>query len=228
MTHQVAVKEFEGPLGLLLELVERGRLEVTAISVGQVTAQYLERTKMKSHIQPDELGEFLQLGTRLLYIKSLALLPRASTDEQLEELTKLNLELAEYRRFQRAAKLLASRGTNRSWPRSAVVKLAPEELPLPELDLAALAEAFQRALRRAEPKRPSITLRRQISQAELETRLTKRLDHGPLALEDELDATSDRLEIIVLFMALLELIRSGVVRVVQDGQFAPILIELAQ
>src|SRR6266576_329653 len=109
MTHTVAVGEFEGPLGVLLELVERNRLEVTAISVSQITEDYLDRIKQLGDRPPEELADFLQLGARLLYIKSLALLPADSAAEQGEELTQLSLELEEYRRIQLAARELARR-----------------------------------------------------------------------------------------------------------------------
>jgi segregation and condensation protein A len=227
MAHKVVVEEFEGPLGLLLELVERGQLEVTAIAVAEVTSQYLERTSQMSHLTPDELGEFLQLGSRLVYIKSLALLPRSDGPEQLEELQQLNLELAEYRRYQRAARELAKRSGQRTWHRPAISKLSLAELPLPELDIASLAQVFAEALRRAQPARPTATLKRHLSQAEVVARLTSLLGRGSVLLEEALSEATDRLEIIVLFTAVLELIRTGVIRVVQPAQFEPIRMELA-
>lgn len=227
MTHSVVVREFEGPLGLLLELVERGRMEVTAIAVSEVTSQYLARTRAMPELEAQELSEFLELGCRLLYIKSLALLPRADAEQQAEELHQLNLELDEYRKYQQAARTLAGHHGRRTWQRTADSKLLPEELPMPELDLATLATAFQAALKRAEPIRPSQALKRHISQAQLELRLKARLREGSIDLQLELDKCADRLEIIVLFTALLELIRGGLARVVQASQFAPIRVEPA-
>ena len=98
---------------------------------------------------------------------------------------------------------------------------------MPPLDLALLAATFQQALRRAEPIRPQATIKRHISQADLERRLRERLAHGPIELQSELDKCHDRLEIIVLFTALLELIRGGQARVVQADQFASITVESA-
>jgi segregation and condensation protein A len=84
LSHTVTIGEFEGPLGLLLELVEKGNMEVTAISVATITTQYLDRLGRLQDQSPEHLSEFLQLGARLLYIKSLALAkPPSSTPKKL-------------------------------------------------------------------------------------------------------------------------------------------------
>lgn len=225
MTHTVAVQEFEGPLGLLIELVERNQLAVTEISVAAITAQYLERIRQLGDQDPDQLSEFLQLGARLLYIKSLALLPRESAIEQAEELAKLNLELDEYRRYQAAARALAQRGSEGSWARPVVSRLAPADLPLPTVTIAELAEAFGRALRRMEPARPEQTLSRHLTQADMAAALRRRLKAGSFTLESLLADLHNRLEVIVTFLAVLELMRDGELQLAQTGQFSPITVE---
>jgi segregation and condensation protein A len=227
MTHTVAVGEFEGPLGILLDLVERGRLEVTAISVADITAGYLERIKALDNHSPEELSEFLQLGARLLYIKSLALLPQESAAEQDEEIRQLNLELEEYHRMQVAARELARRGPAHTWQRGTTERLAPNELPLPTIELPQLAEAFTRALRRMEPAPKTGVIRPHLSLETVVQRLRHRLESGSYNLQQLLDDCRDRLEVIVTFLALLELVRDGQARVVQAGQFDPITVEAA-
>jgi segregation and condensation protein A len=226
MTHTVAVGEFEGPLGILLELVERRQLEVTAISVAEITEQYLERVHELDTHSPEELSEFAQLGARLLYIKSLALLPQTTAENQDEELRQLNLELEEYRRFQAAARELAKRVGTRTWSRQIAARPQPQDLPLPQLSLPQLAEAFSRALRRTEPATEPKLLRRHLSIDTVLARLRQRLAAG-FALDDVLDACRDRLEVIVTFLALLELIRDGTASVTQASQFEPIRVEAA-
>jgi segregation and condensation protein A len=228
MTHTVAVGEFEGPLGLLLELVERNRMEVTAISVARITEDYLKRIR-ELDSTPEELSDFLQLGARLLHIKSLALLPGAGPDEeQSEEIARLSLELEEYRRMQAAARELARRTSARSWHRLTTERLPASQLPPPRLELAQLAEAFSRALSRLEPVRESGLIREHISLEQMAGRLTARLESGGgFKLGDVLDACGTRLEIIVLFLALLELTRSGDARVSQAEQFGVITVEPA-
>src|SRR5476649_1798681 len=115
MSHTVAVGEFEGPLGALLELVERNKLEVSAISVGQITTEYLGYVRTLAQATAEDLSEFIQLGARLLYIKSLALLPQDSSLQQESELRQLEHELTEYRQFQSAAKNLASLSGGGTW-----------------------------------------------------------------------------------------------------------------
>ncbi len=227
MTFSVSAPAFEGPLGLLLDLAEKGKIELTAISVSSITADYLERVSVMSDLEPDELSDFLRLGSRLLYIKSLALLPREAADEQAEELQRLTLELAEYRRYQQAARTLSGRLGAQTWNRSAVTKLPTEELPMPDLSLTILQEAFSRALKRAVPLAGGSTLDQELTQDEVMGRLKQRIETGGFALSEVLDAIIDRYEIILTFMALLELLKSGEAIVAQTGQFGPIMIEAA-
>jgi segregation and condensation protein A len=225
MGHTVTTSEFEGPLALLLDLVERRQLEVTEISLATITADYLQQIGQLAEPEADSLSEFLGLGARLVYIKSLALLPRESAAEQADELRQLNLELAEYRRYQQAARELSRLAHGASWPRPVVARLDARERALPDLSLTQLAAAFTNALRQAEPARPQSVLRQPVSQAVVTRRLQQRLARGPLELQEVLDGAADRVEIVVIFLAVLELMKQGVVRVVQTGQFAPVMME---
>lgn len=227
MIQTVSLSQFTGPIGLLLELVEHDQLQVTEISVAAITAAYLERVQGLADRSPEELSEFLQLGARLLHIKSLALLPREAAAEQAEELHQLNLELEEYRRFQLAARELARRAGRSSWARPVVSRLEADELPPPNISLAQLAEAFERAARRAEPARPQGIIQRQLTQEDMARRLRTRLRQGAFALQELLDGARDRFEVIVTFLAVLELMRGGEVRVTQAGQFEPLMVEPA-
>lgn len=227
MTFSVSAPAFEGPLGLLLDLAEKGKVELTAISVSSITADYLKRVSVMGDLEPEELSDFLRLGSRLLYIKSLALLPRGAAEEQAEELQRLTLELAEYRRYQQAARTLSGRLGAQTWPRNAVTKLPTEELPLPDLSLTVLQEAFSRALKRAVPLSGDSTLDQEMTQDEVMEQLKHRLESGGFALSLVLDTIGNRYEIILTFMALLELLKSGEAIVTQAGQFGPITIEVA-
>lgn len=218
--------EFEGPLGVLLELVERNQLPVTHISVATITAQYLAQVeKLRGEQSPETLSEFIQLGARLLYIKSLALLPRESATEQEDELRQLNLELEEYKRFQQVARQLGRQAEQGSWQRPVMEQLESHELPLPPVSLAQLTAAFQRALRQSEPAKPARMLTAHLSQETVMKTLRDRLQQESIELQHVLDNARSRLEIIVTFLAVLELARSGELRVTQMGQFAPVLLE---
>jgi segregation and condensation protein A len=225
MTHTVAVGEFEGPLGLLLELVERRKIEVSSISVGELTATYLKQVDALQSRTPEELSEFLVLGARLVYIKSLALLPQDSRLEQGEELRQLNLELDEYKRMQEAARKLSTLSARRTWSHPMTERLATHDLPFPDVNMKQLMEAFTRALARTRPAKPATILKPNISLAVVVDRLRKLLDNGPIQLQPIIDACGDRLEIIVTFLALLEILKNGSARVTQNGQFSSIMVE---
>jgi segregation and condensation protein A len=167
----------------------------------------------------------VQLGARLLYIKSLALLPRESAAEQADELRQLNLELEEYRRMQWAARQLSRRAHTRSWHRATTERLAAADLPLPDIELPELAEAFSRALKRLEPVQAKGVIRAHVSLETITARLHSRLATGSFDLQSVIDACRDRFEVIITFLALLELIHAGTARVVQAGQFDPITVE---
>jgi segregation and condensation protein A len=227
MTQTISVNQFEGPLGLLLELVERNKMPVTDIAVAVITTQYLEHLAALDESKAHDLAEFLQLGSRLIYIKSLALLPNAPAGEEDDELKRLSTELAEYQRYQAAAKILALNAKHPTWSRRASVKLRTEDLPLPKVELTALAEAFQTALKRLDPPRARQIIASELSQADVIARLEQRLARGPFALDELLSSLTTRLEIIIMFSALLECIRSGVTKVGQASQFAPMMVERA-
>jgi len=227
MSHTVAVGEFEGPLGVLLELIERNQLEVSQVSVGTITSEYLEKVRGLSGVSAEDLTEFLQLGARLLYIKSLSLLPQNDATEQSRELEQLSIELAEYRRFQAAAKLLVTRSSSRTWQRPAAPRISPSDLPLPALGLDQLAEAFARALKFAPVATPSAIVKQHLSIEVITENLRHLLPVG-FELHTVVERCRDRLEIIVTFLAILELVRARQARVTQAGQFDPILVEAAR
>ena len=103
-TFQLRLPVFEGPLDLLLYLIEREELDITAVSLVQVTGQYLSHLRSGEQIDADALAEFIVIGARLIYLKSRALLPQPQADEEVEELGEdLVQRLREYRRFKEAA-----------------------------------------------------------------------------------------------------------------------------
>src|SRR3989304_10167138 len=83
---QIRLPVFEGPLDLLLYLIERDQLDITAVSLVQVTDQYLSYLRSGEQIDADALADFIVIGARLIYLKSRALLPQPQADEEVEEL----------------------------------------------------------------------------------------------------------------------------------------------
>lgn len=226
MSHTITTGEFEGPLGVLLELVEHGNLEVTTISVAEITTDYLAYIKTLDNHSPEQVSDFAQLGARLLFIKSLALLPSETNEESSQELRQLNLELEEYRRLQQASRELSRRYHLQTWERPLAPRLTPAELPLPTLTLNQLTTAFTEALKRFEPAPATQTIQEHIS---LDTKLAQLRDQlgSGFTLQAILDLCQTRLEIVVTFLALLELIHEGSAQVNQASQFSSIQVQAA-
>jgi len=208
-------------LGLLLELVEQGELQVTAISVGAVTRQYLDRVATLTDLSRADLAQFLELGTRLVFIKSAALLPDSENDESTptNELRQLNRELAEYRQFQLASQQLRARlaSGQQSYARRDTPMLPLDDLPAPDLDLIQLGQLFAAALERTAPAPAAIIEREHYDQGKITERLWRRTEPGALTLSEVIADCHDRVEIIVTFLAVLELVRDGRLAVRQAG-----------
>ena len=105
MPCQVRLQQFEGPLDLLLQLIEKEKLDIAEIALSNVADQYLEHLNNTQDIHPSNLAEFLYVASKLILIKSKALLPVLEfTEEEEEDIAELQMRLKEYRRFKEAAK----------------------------------------------------------------------------------------------------------------------------
>ena len=219
---------FEGPLDLLLYLIEREELDITAVSLVQVTDQYLSYLHAADQIDADALAEFIVVGARLLYLKSRALLPRPLSDEEgLEDLgDDLVQRLREYRRFKEAAAALRSIEEQglRAYPRLA----PPPSLPLPTgldgVTLDLLASIVREVLERQPEAPPEVVVPRQLvtveeKLAELSAAL---FEHRRLSFRAFISASRSRIEVIVAFLAVLELIKALRLRAEQDAIFGDI------
>lgn len=221
LTH-VDLPTFDGPLALLIELIERDKLEVTTISVGAITSEYLERVSTIKNLETSQLTEFIQLGSRLVYIKSLALLPEQAS--QSEELALLEKDLTEYKRFREAAELLQSRlRSTRSWTKGSPYEAPVGRIPT-DVSLQQLSNAFSLALKRNQPLGATSILKRHLDINSVIKNLLNHVKKQPIELQLLIDKCQDRLEIIVTFLALLEVVKSGQVIISQAEQFGNISI----
>jgi segregation and condensation protein A len=230
-TYQIQLPTFEGPLDLLLHLVEREELDITTIALAQVTDQYLAYTAELERHQAGEMAEFLVVAAKLLLIKSRALLPRppALSSEEEEVGEDLVRQLQAYKRFKEIAKLLHER--ERQGLHS-YVRVAPRPRLEPQLDtgnvsLNDLLIYVQEALD-ALPAPPvgevvtpiAVTIGEQI------TRIEKQLAHRrQVRFREFLSKATSRIEIIVTLWAVLELVKQKRARVRQEELFGEILIE---
>lgn len=225
---QLKLPVFEGPLDLLLYLIEREELEITAVSLVQVTDQYLSYLHSGEQIDADALAEFIAIGARLLLLKSRALLPRPPADEQPEEDLgeDLVLRLKEYRRFKEVAgslKEMEELGL-RAYPRLA----PPTDIPLPTgldgVTLDLLAGIVREVLERQPEEAPEGVVERQVVSVEEKVEeLTEALRRKKrVSFRAFISACRSRIEVIVAFLAVLELIKGLMLRAEQDALFGDI------
>lgn len=233
--YAIRLPGFNGPLDLLLRLIERAELDITSISLAQVADQYLAHVRALEAPEPGALAEFVSLAARLLLIKSRALLPRPAAAEraapfQDADAEALAQQLREYRRYKQAAALL------RAWheeERRTFLRLAPAP---PELDLTPpparhtvteLVAALQRRLQLALPLEEAevIALAPRLTVAQVVADILRRLERAPwFSFDDLLAPDARREEVIVTFWAVLELLKRRVIAVEQRDLFGIISI----
>ena len=234
MPYIVSLKQFDGPLDLLLTLISNAKIDIHDIFVSEITEQYLETMKLVDELDMDSASEFLQMAATLLEIKSRSMLPKPPKPEDPNELSPeeaLIKQLEEYRQF----KEVSARMHQLEEEARALLTKLPEEYPLPPpeyeltgLTLEGLTRAFLRVLSRAnrteetpqqrEIRRDSYTV--QGCMARIQSRLRK----GDVAFEDLFDDEPCRAEIVGLFMGMLELLKLNRVRVRQRGVFGEIIL----
>lgn len=236
---QIVVDNFSGPVDLLLDLLDQEKLDITTLSLAEVTDQYWREIENNGDADPDTLADFINVGSRLLYIKSCALLPSAKPpevdlveeiDQTAEELTQM---LAEHKRFRDAVDLFRQieEEGRRTFARMAPVRSVPLPPGLEGVTLDTLLSAVKEALadRPAEPEETvlhiePVTVNEKMTEvSQAISRQNGRLHFRPLLAE-----CKTRTEIVVLFLAILEMIKGGGLWAEQETPFGDIeLIETA-
>ena len=235
--YAVSLPSFQGPLDLLLQLIEKEELDINAISLMAVTDQYLRTIATLEALEPGALADFLVIASRLLYLKSLSLLPKPNVVEEAEEesIDALIKQLLDYRRFKQAATLLQEREAQglRVYVRTAPKPALERKLDLSNLDLNKLHNALRRVLQRipSDPPMPRvktypITVSEQIENVRsyLHQRFTNSPNEPPITFTELLGQGSTRLEVVVTFLAILELIKQRELSADQENTFGEIIL----
>lgn len=230
MPYVVRTARFEGPLHLLLDFIERRKLLINDISLSAVADDFLSHIKELPELPLNETAEFVSLAATLLLIKSRSLLPMlAITDEERGDIADLERRLAQLKIYRAAAAVL-----EKSWlstPSAAHVGQTPEPVFAPDSATAAapLKEAIERVLMLF-PKPQALrtaVVKTVISLEEMIVRLTERIGSQLRMSFKEFSgqgkAAKD--DIIVSFLALLELIKQGIIKAEQEGAFGDIALE---
>ena len=233
--YMVVTSVYEGPLDLLLQLIERAELDITSLALAQVTDQYLEHLRSLSDHNPEEVSAFLVIASRLLQIKSEALLPRPPQREAGEEDPgeALARQLIIYKRFKELANLLLLSETNhwRTYPRQAPPPLLDQGIDLSGLTIEALLLAAQQVFSQQSNfpvlssvvPLPRITIREKIAVIADYLRLNR---EG--TFEQLLGDRRFRLDVVVTFLALLELVKRRMILAQQEGLFGQISFKPAE
>lgn len=231
--YPVRLANFEGPLDLLLHLIRKHEVNVYDIPIALVTRQYLDYLELMRELDLEIAGEFLVMAATLIHIKSRMLLPRPAPEQEDPEedpREALVRRLVEHQRYKAAAELLHERETVRSaqWtrPDERVAPIAGDEYePELEVDLFSLLSAFRQVLERARQRPTVLVPGEQLSIEERIEQLLGRLSTTEACgFVDLFDDAATKGDLVVTFLALLEMIRLKLVRVYQSGAFGEIRI----
>lgn len=230
--YRIDTPVYQGPLDLLLQLIENAELDITTLALAQVTDQYLRHLEKMQDLPPDEISAFLVIAAKLIQIKSEALLPhqRDRAEDEEDVGNDLARQLIAYKRYKEIADLLADR---KDKGYQTFIRLSPAKVAVREnLDLGdfGVSELFQLASSIFQKEiakqsistvveRPKITIKDKIGQ------ITKRFENSDkLTFREILGNSYSRLDVVITFLAVLELIKGSFIKVVQVDLFDDIQI----
>lgn len=226
--YQIKIEQFEGPLDLLLQLTEDQKLDITRVSLAKIADQYLEYIANTQNITLQHLADFLSVASRLILIKSKALLPMLEfTEEEEAEISDLEHQLAEYKKFKEASKNVSaifgsqkSAFSRESFLGQSVVFFPPENMTAEDL-----AKIFSKILGEIpliekleeEMVREVLTLEEKIEH--LQSTLRERVE---TSFSELVKNAKDKIEVVVSFLAMLEMVKQRIIHVEQGELFSEI------
>lgn len=221
---------FEGPLALLIELIEKRKLLINDISLASVTDEYMRRVAEMEHSPLRETAEFIVLASTLLLIKSKSLLPILSlTEEEEASIEDLEERLRRYQIFRDAGIKLASIfGKRMLFEREFVPSQEPIFITDQFTELPTLQTAMQEVIQSLPKKviKPKVQVRKTVSLEDMMLRLRDRIEKQmKLRFNDFTGGGAEKSTIIVGFLAVLEMVKQGLVLVNQTKRFDDIEIE---
>ncbi|PYK34492.1 MAG: chromosome segregation protein ScpA [Verrucomicrobia bacterium] len=235
--YKVKLEVFEGPLDLLLYLIKQDEIDIYDISIERITRQYLEYLQTFKELNIELAGEFIVMAANLIYLKSRSLLPidqQPPAEEAEEDDPRWDLirQLVEYKKFKEAAVNLHLREVEQEtiFAREASPMLSENPLRLEEVGIFQLINAFQSVIKRIEARQEVQEIfGERFSVSEKIDAILRRVAAGAtVRFSDLFGAIVSRVEVVVTFLALLELIRLKQVRATQKNVFAEIEIAAAE
>lgn len=228
---------FEGPFDLLLHLIEEHELDILDIPIAFVTERYLQYLALMQELNIDVASDYLVMAATLAHLKSRMLLPTPPADDdadgeegEQDPRAELIRRLLEYQKYKQAAEQLANRSVlgRDTFTRGALPEIVEGPAPLAPVGVFKLLEAFQRILARAKTVIDHQIEFERLSITDRINQLVDRLrEFGTLSFDALFEGQRTRAELIVTFLALLEMTRLRLTNVHQEHALAPIVIELA-
>ena len=224
----IKTDSYEGPFELLLDLIEARKLLVNDLALANITEDFIQHVRAQEAFPVEETANFIQIAATLLLIKSKSLIPDLTlSEEENADVEDLKRRLAAYEKVREAARELA-----RIFGRKVMVPAGerPPEVvfaPARDLSAAALAEAMARVLaaREAVEELPEARVKPLVTIEEMMDRLAKRVQSAmTLSFKDFAGTQKEKVEVIVSFLALLELVKQGAVAAEQFGTYGDIRI----
>ena len=230
---EVILEAFSGPLDLLLYLIRKQNLDILDIPIAEITRQYMQYIDFMRQIRFELAGEYLVMAATLAEIKSRMLLPKPEDSDEDDEDPRaiLVLRLQEYERFRVAAQQLDTRPR---LERDLYLAYARLEDPRPQkietkVELNDLIEAMQSAMTSAERNRHLQIVREVLSVRDRMVQILDQVKTGEYArIESFFSVEEGRMGLVVSFIAILELVRDGLLRFTQNKDLAPIYVKLVE
>ena len=231
MIYNIKTDKFEGPMDLLLELIEKEKLNITELSLAHVTDQYLEYIKADTNIKLGHLAEFLSIAAKLILIKSRALLPLLTfTEEEEEEIKDLAKQLEEYKKFKDASVVLGkmSESGKISYDRTGFAGVQSLFYPPEDLNIYDFKKYFLLVLNEIpiiekldeEVVHEVITLEERIN--DLQNTLRQRVQ---MSFAELTSGAENKVDVIISFLAMLEMVKQRIVDVEQGELFHEIMLK---
>ncbi|MBI5189026.1 MAG: segregation/condensation protein A [Nitrospirae bacterium] len=227
--YNIKIPVFEGPFDLLLHLIRENKIDIYDIPIALITHQYLQYIEMMKELNLEIAGEFLVMAATLIYIKSRMLLPpdeEVPSEEQEDPRLELVHRLLEYQTFKEAALALKEREEEwmKVFPRESVSDEADAELCLFDISLFDLLSAFKRILDKAPPEIVAITKETLTVKNRMSMIMEMIEGQEAVRFEEFFKEGITRIQLIITFIALLELIRLGLLKAYQEREFGNIWI----
>lgn len=229
MIFNVKLPKFEGPLNLLLELIEQQKLDISEVSIAQVADDYLEYIRSADDIGLENLAEFVSIASKIILIKSRSILPTLEvTPEEEKEIKNLEEQLKLYRKYKESGEVMGKQfGKKMMLSRDYLLGTSAVFSPPKNINLFDLKKQFLKIIDQIvlpekipeEAVRDIMTLQEKINQ--IQRSLQKKVEMSFSQIQRD---ARDKVEVIISFLALLELVKQKIVHVEQNNLFSEIKI----